>query len=288
MPAFSNQATLSYNTGTVSSNIVTGEVVSSLTLTKTALTAVYAPGDVIGYVVSITNNGTNDFNDLTLTDDLGAYDFNGGQLYPLTYVDDSAQIFVNGVLQQAPEVTAEDALIIEGIDVPAGGNTMVFYSAQANEFAPPCGGVIRNTASLNNNCPCADAEDFAEIETVCEARLTIAKQLCPSVISSCTEPVRFTFIVRNSGCCPAMANSNIVISDTFTPPINITSVEFNGVEWTEPGYYFYNAQTGQFRTVSGQITVPAATYEQDEETGEWTVTPGESVLVITGTFCAGE
>ena len=45
----------------------------------------------------------------------------------------------------------------------------------------------------------------------------------------------------------------------------------------------YNQTTGVFTTLGGTITVPAATYTQDPVTGEVTVTPGVSVLTITGT-----
>jgi len=288
MPTFSNQATLSYNASTVSSNVVVGEVVSSLNLIKTALSAVYAPGDVVSYVISITNSGTADFTGLTMTDDLGRYEFGDMELVPLTYVEDSARIFINGEPQDDAEVASENPLVIEGIDVPAGGNVMILYSARVNEFAEPCGGTITNTAALDGDCPCSDAADSAEIETVCEARLSIAKQLCPCVITRCDQPVTFSFTVSNTGCCPALANDDVVITDTFDPPITITSVTFNGEEWTEGAYYTYDSETGEFATVSGQVTVPAATYTQDPETGAWTAVPGESILVVTGVFCPGE
>ena len=41
--------------------------------------------------------------------------------------------------------------------------------------------------------------------------------------------------------------------------------------------------TGEFATVAGQITVPAATYVQDPLTGLWSVQPGVAVLTVTGT-----
>ncbi|MBE6902169.1 MAG: hypothetical protein E7478_06815, partial [Ruminococcaceae bacterium] len=44
----------------------------------------------------------------------------------------------------------------------------------------------------------------------------------------------------------------------------------------------YNETTGEFATLAGQITVPAATYTQDE-TGAWVITPGVSVLRVVGT-----
>ena len=45
MATFTNFATLSYNGGTTNSNVVTGEIVESLTATKTAITENYSAGD---------------------------------------------------------------------------------------------------------------------------------------------------------------------------------------------------------------------------------------------------
>ena len=39
---------------------------------------------------------------------------------------------------------------------------------------------------------------------------------------------------------------------------------------------------GVFETLPGNITVPAAVYTQDPESGLWTVTPGISVITVTG------
>ena len=47
--------------------------------------------------------------------------------------------------------------------------------------------------------------------------------------------------------------------------------------------YTYNETTGRFATLPGRITVPAATFAQDTETGAWVVTPGVTQLVVTGT-----
>ncbi len=49
-------------------------------------------------------------------------------------------------------------------------------------------------------------------------------------------------------------------------------------------HYTYDAVTGAFATVVGALTVPAATFTQDAATGVFTVDPGTSELVITGTL----
>lgn len=74
------------------------------------------------------------------------------------------------------------------------------------------------------------------------------------------------------------------VSDNFAPAIDLTSVIFNGNAWASTTDYTYDGTTGEFATVPGKITVPAVTYSQNPTTGVWTVTPGVSTLVITGTI----
>ena len=56
-------------------------------------------------------------------------------------------------------------------------------------------------------------------------------------------------------------------------------VESHSLSWD----YTYDDTTGQFATIPGRITVPQGTFTQDPITGAWTVTPGLSTLVVTGT-----
>ena len=124
MATFYNQATLSYNNNVRNSNVATGELLDVLTATKTAVMDDYVANDDVTYIISIVNSGTTAFTGLTITDDLGAYPFGVGTLYPLTYVAGSIQYYVNGVLQAAPAVVAGPPLAISGINVPAGGNAI--------------------------------------------------------------------------------------------------------------------------------------------------------------------
>ena len=63
MAVFTNQATLSYNGIVTSSNIVTGELVQVLSVTKTAVNDTYGAGDTLSYAVSIVNSGNVAFTD---------------------------------------------------------------------------------------------------------------------------------------------------------------------------------------------------------------------------------
>ena len=57
------------------------------------------------------------------------------------------------------------------------------------------------------------------------------------------------------------------------------------VECKAEGTQFtYDEATGLFTTVAGEITVPAATYTTNPETGAVVVAPGVSTLTVTGTI----
>ena len=67
MASFTNMATLSYNGSQINSNVVTGELRDALTITKTAVSGGYRPGDTVTYVVTLSNTGTAALTGLTLT-----------------------------------------------------------------------------------------------------------------------------------------------------------------------------------------------------------------------------
>ena len=134
MALFTNQATLTYNDNVINSNIVTGEIVQVLTVTKNALSNTYERDKAITYIINIVNSSDTEFTGLTVTDNLGAYAFNTTSLVPLTYVAGSVRYFIKGDLQPQPTVTASSPLTITGITVPANGNATVVYSATVNEL----------------------------------------------------------------------------------------------------------------------------------------------------------
>ena len=113
--------------------------------------------------------------------------------------------------------------------------------------------------------------------------LTILKALNPTTVVE-NGQITYTFTLENTGTETASAAAGVVLSDTFTPPLNDISVTLNGDAWPAAGNYTYNAATGAFATVAGRITVPAAAYSQNAATGLWTVTPGVTTVTVTGTI----
>lgn len=282
MAVFTNRATLIYNNESINSNTVVGEIPEALSITKSAVGDEYSPDNDVVYAVSLVNSGTTALAGVTLTDDLGAYTFGTDTLYPLEYNAGSILYYVNGTPAPAPAVAAGPPLVISGITVPAGGNVTVVYSARVTETAPVAvGGVITNTIVASGT---AVSDNVSAVETVGvaeRASLTITKALSPQTVSG-GGTVTYTLTLENTGNVPAA--DSVVVTDTFDPILTGINVIYNGNTWTAGTDYTYNEATGELVTIPGSITVPAATYIQDPVSGVWTVTPGVSVITVTGTI----
>lgn len=285
MAIFSNQATLTYNGNTTNSNVAYGELLDVLSANKTAVEGSYAAGETVTYVVSLRNSGASALTALTVSDDLGGYAFDTDTtLYPLTYVDGSATLFINGVPQPAPTVAAGPPLTLSPITVPAGGDAVLVYQARVNEFADPAaGGTIVNTATISGAGLAADVEASATVAGSASPLLAISKSISPAQVAD-NDRLSYTFTIQNSGSAALTAADNAVITDTFDPRLTALVVTYEGATWTEGTQYTYDADTGLFTTTPGAITVEAATVTQDAETGAYSVTPGLATLVVTGTI----
>ena len=282
---FSNQATLTYNGNTTNSNIAYGELLDVLTASKTAVEGTYTAGDTVTYVVTLRNTGTAPLAGLTVTDDLGSYAFGtSATLYPLTYVSGSMNLFINGVLQPTPTVTAGPPLTITPVTIPAGGDAVLVYQAQANEFADPSqGGSIINVVTISGDGLAADATATATVTADAEPQLAISKSISPSQVTD-NDRISYTFILQNSGSAALEATDNAIITDVFDPRLSALSVTYNGAAWTEGVQYAYDTATGLFTTLPGALAVDAATVTQSVTTGAYTITPGLATLVVTGTI----
>ena len=284
MAIFSNQATLTYNGNSTNSNIAYGEILDVLVATKTSVEGSYSPGQLVTYVVTLRNTGNASLNGLLVTDNLGGYDFNGTTVYPLTYEDGSVAMFSNGVPQVAPTVTAGPPLVFSDITVPAGGDVVIVYQAQANDYASPAvDGTIVNTVTVTGDGLSAPITATETVNADVGPMLAISKSITPAQVVD-NDRVTYTFVIQNSGNEAVVATDDAAIADTFDPILTALTVTFNGAAWTQGVQYNYNEATGLFATVPGQILVPAATYAQDPVTGVYTATPGIATLVVTGTI----
>lgn len=283
MATFTNQATLTYGDTVTTSNVVTGELLQSIAVTKYSLSDTYTAEEVLTYVISLVNTGSTPLSDLTVTDDLGAYTQEGERFVPLNYVEGSLTYYLGGTRQATPVVTDTDPLTVTGITIPANSNAFLVYQARVNDFAPPTtGGSITNTVQVTGDVLPAAIEAQETVTAASEAFLTIAKSLNPTTVSE-GDRLTYTFVIQNFGNTPLVATDDAVITDTFDPILSDLTVTFNGAVWTEGVQYTYDEATGAFSTIPANITVPAATYSRNPSTGAWTVVPGVSTLVVVGT-----
>ena len=283
MAIFTNQATLVYNGGSAVSNVAVGELIEVLSAEKTAVEGTYAPGELVTYVITLRNSGSGAFTGLTLTDDLGGFPEGMSTIYPLTYEDGSILYFVNGTLQAAPTVTAGPPLVISGISVPAGGDAVIVYQARANQFASPLtDGTITNTITVSGGGLTAPVTASETVAASVGPDVTITKTISPAQVADNGRGT-YTFLIQNTGNEPVVATDDAVITDTFDPILTDLVVTYNGTAWTEGINYTYDPATGLFTTVPSQITVPAASFNQNPD-GSYTVTPGTAVLTVTGTI----
>ncbi len=281
MAIFTNQATLSYGGNVTTSNVVTGELQQTVTVAKYAVERSYTQGEILTYVVSLVNTGSQPITNLTLTDDLGGAIAGGAT--PLDYVEGSFNYYLDGARQADPVVTSDTPLTVAGLSVPAGGNAFLVYQVRVNEFASPvAGGSITNTATVTGPSLQAPIVARETVTAASEAFLTISKALNPTAVSE-GDRLTYTFVIQNFGNTPVVATDDASVTDVFDPILSDLVVTFNGVTWTEGEDYTYDEATGTFTTVPTKILVPAATYTQNPATGGWSVTPGVSTLVVVGT-----
>lgn len=283
MATFSNQATLSYGGRTTNSNIVTGEITESVFAEKTVLSKTYRPMLRIPFVIRIQNGGAVPFTSLTVTDDLGAYSSCGSSFTPLSYVEGSLVLYINGEPAEAPTTVAGPPLRVQNFSVPPESTALLFYEAEVTAYAPMGEGAsITNTASI---CGCGIPAPLTVSATLVSSDspiLVISKSLSPLTVRENTR-LTYTFVVQNIGASPASNKENITVTDVFDPVLSALSVTYNGTPWQSGMEYTYDEISGLFTSLPGQITVPAATFIQNPATGTFDLTPGVATLQITGT-----
>lgn len=282
MAEFTNQATLTYNGNTTTSNITVGEIIEVLSATKTPLVTNYTQDGRVTYTVSLINSGNIAFTDLEFTDNLGAYTFGTEEVVPLTYVNNSIKIYVNGILTTPAVIASTNPLKITGISVPANGNAVIVYETKTNGYAPPvAGGSINNIATFDSESLSKPVTANATVTAESAPILSISKTLSPISVTE-NGQITYTFIIQNRGNVGTTTADNVVITDVFTPILDPITVTVNGKP-VDTTAYQYDTQSGLFRTNPGTVNVPAASYAVQQD-GSYAITPGVATVVVTGTL----
>lgn len=293
MATFYNQATITYNGNTVTSNRVVGEIEEPLSIDKSALEENYRPNEPVNYVISFTNTIDTDITNASVSDNLGLYEFTPEteetpiNLRSMTFVNGSGRYYVNSIEQTENlptfELDAEGNLNITGITVPANGDAMVIYKAVPNEFAPlgedtpAVARTITNIATLTSDASEEKPTATLTLPANLEPELSLEKNISPVPVIDNGE-ITYTFDITNTG---ATAAAGVVFADTFDPILSNVTATLDGNPFTA---FNYDETTGVFTIDEGNIIVPAAGYEQNDTTGEWTTTPSTVTLTVTGTI----
>lgn len=220
MAIITNSASLTFNNErTASSNEVDTEVreSQSVAIVKDALLTNYVPGEPVGYVITVTNTGTGNLTDITVSDNLGSE--TTAKL--LSYVDNSI-VARQGATALSPSVTrTADSLVISNLGTLAAGQSITIAlsllpsAAQANE--------ITNTATVKATTPLATtvtASDTATITPAQQELVTLLKAAPSTVASGGVLP--YTLIAQNEG---TVAAENIVFTDTLPTGYTVTGIE---------------------------------------------------------------
>ena len=283
-----NQATLNYrygtSTATATSNITTAVLNGPLSISKTSLSESYRIGQNVTYLITITNNGSTEANNINVVDNLGTFESDGNNITPLTYLGPS-QLFLNGAFESVITPTVGGNSIAFQIPViPAGGNAQIIYLVRVNSLAnAAAGSEITNTASADFDCGCPCREPVIDSYTITAeefADVRIVKTICPNPVV-CGSLVTFTFNLYNYG---NIAATDVVLIDTFDPALSDIEVFVNDALIEEDNYDYING-TLQLPSLLGDfdITIPEATFERDANDNV-TVTPGNVRIVVRGTI----
>ena len=283
MPTIENFATVRYTSGgvpaTTVSNIAQIDLASSVTFDKRTVGSTYSEGDLVTYIMTISNTSSNPLNTVSVTDDLGTFTSQTGEITPLTFVG-PAILLVDGQDVSAnltTDITQTSQVVFSIPALAAGATANIIYTARVNEFAPlELDSTIVNNATLTTDSDCADGNASATVTVAPAADVSIFKQMSPNPVV-CGDTVTYTIRLYNYGNIDA---ENVQLIDVFDPiPTNIT-VSRNGVILEGTDYLYENGTLTVPATATD--TIPAATFTRDATTGEVVVTPGTVEYVITG------
>lgn len=278
-----NQANIAFNYGNVAgsatSNVATTTLLDPIAAEKRSVGATYRAGERITYTVSIVNNGNATLQNVTVTDDLGAYTAGGVTYTPLDFAE-GASLYVNGAFVSAIEGTVGANGVVFVIPTLApGANALIVYNADVNAFAPLAeGSTIVNTAAVTAQGATTSVIATNTVTVEDYANITILKEMSPDPVSD-GDVLTYTFTIRNFGNTPA---TDVVLTDNFAPAPAAITVTVGGEIVPETNYTYEN---GLLTLPTGEefsMTIPAATVTQDTTTGEVTVTPGTLIITVSG------
>ena len=218
----SNQATATYTfagsteelTEISNENQVILRSETGISITKTADTESFVPGQTITYYVSISNTGSLYFTGVRLTDDLSGTGY-------LTYVPNSARLFINGQWLAA-EIVSTNPLVATLSPLAPSGSYLLMYQATVNSTIPATIETLTNSVEgigYTYNSTVTGTSTLS-LSRSTSGDLTILKTSSESTVSV-GQVFNYTLLLSNSSNTTATLSS---LEDELPAGFTITSI----------------------------------------------------------------
>jgi len=238
LATINNSASATYGYGRDSqdsavSNVATANLIEQFSLSgvKRVQNASFRPGEILSYYITATNTGTDSLYNLTIVDDLG------GAGTPLSFVDGSAYVSINGTISSIIPTSVNPLTFTIGSVVGSGDIVTVDFLVRVNSAISNEVEEITNTSTITANegsatGPILTLSPNPSVTILREeyASVTITKSVSETNISE-GEQFFYTLELENSGNLPA---TGVVITDVLPEGFEISSITSttNGVTTT--------------------------------------------------------
>ena len=279
-----NTASITYGYGRSGSDSAVSNTATTSLIEDYAISAYklsnnqsFRVGENITYQVHISNDGVLDLYNVTMSDDLG------GTGNPLTFVDGSATLSINGLTSVLIPTTINPLVFTIPSVLVAGENAIITYVAKVNSSLPQDVNDITNTVIVSANEGSVTGQQIlvtpnptTTITRAEYAEVQITKNVSASEVSV-GDTFSYTLTLSNSGNIEA---TGVIITDTLPEGFvisSITSVSGGIQRVFQPTEYSVDSSTNTLTLTTGAaetITVPAAVNGNS----------GTTVVTITGSI----
>ncbi len=280
----SASATYAYGNGTnqdsVTSNTATTNLITeyAMSAVKGSLNTGFRAGQNLTYYVHISNEGTSPLYNVTVSDDLG------GSSRPLTYVDSSASLNVNGTISSITPTTVNPLTFVLPNPLSSGDLATITFVTQVSSSLSDTVTEIVNTATVQANEGSASGSvlSISPSPTVTlpiedYASVAMTKAVSASVVNV-NEDFSYTLTLTNSGNTEA---TDVVVTDVLPSNFIISSItsETNGVQTT------YSSSDYSINSGSNTLTLPSTSSSLSISVPAKTTSGnGTTTITITGSI----
>lgn len=266
-------------TASAVSNTATTSLIEQYAISGSKLSnnASFRNGENITYQISVSNIGTLSLYTVTISDDLG------GLKTPLSYVDSSATLNVNGVSSFITPTSTSPLTFVLPSPLAAGETATITYVARVSSSLGEDVETIVNTASISANEGSTSGTSISVTPSPSFtlsrgefANVTISKNVSSSQVTQ-GETFSYTLTLSNSGSLDA---TGVVITDTLPTGFEIESVtsRTNGVTTT------FSASDYTVESSTNTLTLPTGSSLSITVPGAVGGVNGTTVITITGSI----